>query len=190
MKFIPLTEPVTIAKALLAGLVAKVVLDSGKGPKACVMLCNIQILSWDNTEETAGIYARGYNDALRHLRHALESACDRPSDEVTVWYIPDDNGQPFKTTGYSSEAQQWRDKGHTVLSVGGPATDRSSKDMVRHAEGGIYEHIGTAQPAGTATAGEHLEMYRGQDGRLWWRFQDDFADRFTPLDHPSNAGDE
>lgn len=130
-------------------------------------------------------------------------ASDRPSPaEPDWWLVLDESGLPDHATLTRQMAQ---DHINDALTCGNddaafykaipifkapPALDRSSKDMVRHAEGGIYEHIGTAQPAGTATAGEHLEMYRGQDGRLWWRFQDDFADRFTPLDHPSNAGDE
>lgn len=133
---------------------------------------------------------------------AVLAASDRPSDSAPIremwgiWYDGSAGGKAGWMNGGGFPALLWPKEKAEALCLSAayqprliylvPASDRSSKDMVRHAEGGIYEHIGTAQPAGTATAGEHLEVYQGQDGRLWWRFQDDFADRFTPLDHPSH----
>lgn len=68
---IPLQEPVYIGKALRAGREARVVLASGTGPVAAVHLVNIGLTGWVYTKDTAEAYAKGYNDALKHYRHAL-----------------------------------------------------------------------------------------------------------------------
>lgn len=68
---IPLTEPVTIYKAVLAHQSAKVVLDRGVGPVAAVHLVNISLTAWVHTEATAKAYADGYNTGQRQLRRAL-----------------------------------------------------------------------------------------------------------------------
>jgi hypothetical protein len=41
----------------------------------------------------------------------------KAASQATIWYVPDDNGQPFATTGYRHEAQQWHEQGKTVISV-------------------------------------------------------------------------
>ncbi|MBC8737019.1 hypothetical protein F6X40_09380 [Paraburkholderia sp. UCT31] len=39
--------------------------------------------------------------------------------KAIAWYIPDDNGEPYKTTGYDIEAAAWRAKGLEVLPLFG-----------------------------------------------------------------------
>lgn len=71
---IPLVEPVTISKALLAGRQAEVWRDGGVGPKAMVALVNIGLTGWVHTAETAKAFSDGYNLALKQLKNALLSA--------------------------------------------------------------------------------------------------------------------
>ncbi|TES73977.1 hypothetical protein E2P84_20445 [Burkholderia cepacia] len=67
----PLTEPVTIRKALLAGRAARVVLSGGDGPAAAVHLVNIGLTGWVHTKETAEAYAKGFNQAAEWMQSAL-----------------------------------------------------------------------------------------------------------------------
>lgn len=71
MGTVPLVEPVYIGKALLAGMKARVSLAGGTGPKACVMLVNIQLTPWTHTKDTAEAFASGYNIALDQLRSSI-----------------------------------------------------------------------------------------------------------------------
>ena len=68
----PLTEPVDIAKALLAHREARAVLSAW--PRAAVHLVNISLTGWAHTEDTATAFADGYNLALKQLRAALLAA--------------------------------------------------------------------------------------------------------------------
>ncbi|OMZ55313.1 hypothetical protein AQ865_20365 [Burkholderia pseudomallei] len=70
----PLTEPVTIRKALLAGRTARVVLSGGDGPAAAVHLVNIGLTGWVHTKETAEAYAKGFNQAAKWMQNAMRSA--------------------------------------------------------------------------------------------------------------------
>lgn len=70
----PLTEPVTIRKALLAGRTARVVLSGGDGPVAAVHLVNIGLTGWVHTKETAEAYAKGFNQAAKWMQNAMRSA--------------------------------------------------------------------------------------------------------------------
>ncbi|MFM0405293.1 hypothetical protein [Paraburkholderia dipogonis] len=69
-----LEEPVTIEKAMLAGRLARVVLDKGVGPVAAVHLVNIGITGWVHTKETAEAYAKGFNTAAAWMQSALLAA--------------------------------------------------------------------------------------------------------------------
>ncbi|AJG18800.1 hypothetical protein [Cupriavidus basilensis] len=71
LEALPLTEPVTVAKALLAGERARVVLDNGVGPKATVHLVNIGLTGWVHTQPTAAAYAEGYNAGSSAMRRAI-----------------------------------------------------------------------------------------------------------------------
>lgn len=71
---------------------------------------------------------------LWHLDASIARAAQQvqaEGDAVAVWYIPDDNGKPFKTTGYPEEAAGWRTAGHDVRCIvrdtnTPPATDGAS----------------------------------------------------------------
>jgi hypothetical protein len=69
----PLEEPVTIEKAMLAGRVARVVLDRGVGPVAAVHLVNIGITGWVYTQATAAAYAKGFNQAAAWMQKSMLS---------------------------------------------------------------------------------------------------------------------
>ncbi len=73
---VPLVEPVYIGKALRAGRQARAELSGGIGPVAAVHLVNIGLTGWIYTKETAEAYANGYNDGVKHLRHAVLEVAD------------------------------------------------------------------------------------------------------------------
>ncbi|MCW3678876.1 hypothetical protein, partial [Burkholderia cenocepacia] len=83
----PLTEPVTIRKALLAGRTARVVLSGGDGPVAAVHLVNIGLTGWIHTKETAEAYAKGFNQAAKWMQDALleRQPAPSPADERAVF---------------------------------------------------------------------------------------------------------
>ncbi|KWK79401.1 hypothetical protein WM16_07605 [Burkholderia ubonensis] len=74
---VPLNEPVTIRKALLAGRTARVVLSGGDGTVAAVHLVNIGLTGWVLTKETADAYAKGFNQAAKWMQDAM---CGAPAD--------------------------------------------------------------------------------------------------------------
>lgn len=53
------------------------------------------------------------------------------------------------------------------------------KNMFRHADGGLYELLGTADGAGPQAGLLPFAVYRGEDGRLWYREPWSFNQRFT-----------
>lgn len=68
----PLTEPVSIEKALLGGREAKV--EKSPGGAVAVFLVNIQVTGWNTTQEHAAHaegYALGFNTAARWMQEAL-----------------------------------------------------------------------------------------------------------------------
>lgn len=68
----PLTEPVSIEKALLGGRDAKV--EKSPGGAVAVFLVNIQVTGWNTTHEHeahAEGYALGFNTAARWMQEAL-----------------------------------------------------------------------------------------------------------------------
>lgn len=66
----------------------------------------------------AGFALEVDRQAALNCLEVLESAvvCAQPVEqEPFAWFMPDDNGFPFKTTGYGTEAYQWASRGHKVL---------------------------------------------------------------------------
>ena len=58
-----------------------------------------------------------------------------PPAAPVAWYMPDDNGLPFKSTCYEHEAMQWKQKGHKILPLYAhpPAQDtQDAKDAARY----------------------------------------------------------
>lgn len=75
----PLTEPVSIAKAMLAGEQAHVI-ESSNGRAKSVFLVNIQLTSWgyeEQSEYEKG-YAEGFNRAAKLMQEALIEKMDKP----------------------------------------------------------------------------------------------------------------
>ncbi|WP_293862380.1 hypothetical protein [uncultured Alsobacter sp.] len=100
----------------------------------------------------------------------------------------------FDINRWKSRETQMADAIAAALAV------RESPPRVRHLKRGtVYEVIGEAEaqvagppntPPGIAwsrqlTEGHKLTVYRGEDGRLWARFSDEFNDgRFVPVTVP------
>ncbi|MCA8351652.1 DUF551 domain-containing protein [Burkholderia cepacia] len=66
----PLTEPVTISKALRAGRVARM---EGTASAATAFLVNIQIAPWGQSKEWVQGYVDGFNRAAKWMQDALNS---------------------------------------------------------------------------------------------------------------------
>lgn len=66
----PLTEPVTISKALRAGRVARI---EGTASAATALLANIQIAPWGQSKEWVQGYVAGFNRAAKWMQDALNS---------------------------------------------------------------------------------------------------------------------
>jgi hypothetical protein len=84
---VPLQEPVSITKAVLAQREARVSLSGGTGPVACAMLVNIQLTPWAEGAEKAEAFASGFNTAMKWYRSALldlEAHTCTPADERAV----------------------------------------------------------------------------------------------------------
>ncbi|WP_175867905.1 hypothetical protein [Burkholderia diffusa] len=73
----PLTEPVTIRKALLAGRTARI--STSADGKAIAMLVNIQLTGWNHPREFAEGFAEGFNRAAAWMQSAL---LERQSSDV------------------------------------------------------------------------------------------------------------
>lgn len=76
----PLTEPVTIAKALLAGRSPEVWDASGCSDVSCVALANIQMTGWGEKAKAVA-YADAYGRALRDYRSAIASAAPAAKEQ-------------------------------------------------------------------------------------------------------------
>lgn len=74
---VPLEEPVSIAKAMMAQVKASACLDKGLGPLAMVQLVNIQVQPWMHTKETATSYADGFNRGVEWLRSSIIEYADK-----------------------------------------------------------------------------------------------------------------
>jgi hypothetical protein len=75
---VPLTEPVSIAKALLGGREAKVV--TAVGGEVAAFLVNIQLTGWNNPKEHAEGYVRGFNLAAKWMQDAISQHKDSLTD--------------------------------------------------------------------------------------------------------------
>lgn len=72
-------------------------------------------------QEVWDLFEPGLMDGIVGLQKAAPGAAvtqhvtvDLPP-RVMAWYVPDDNGAPYKTTAYCGEALEWKMKGNTVL---------------------------------------------------------------------------
>ncbi|OEZ85612.1 hypothetical protein JAB8_37940 [Janthinobacterium sp. HH106] len=74
---VPLEEPVSVGKAMMARRPARVVLDKGIGPLAAVHLVNIGVGGWVHTEATATAYADGFNRGAEWLRSSIIEYADK-----------------------------------------------------------------------------------------------------------------
>lgn len=82
---VPLEEPVSVCKAMMARRAARVVLDKGVGPLAAVHLVNIGVGGWTHNKETATAYADGFNRGADWLRSSIiEFADSLPSDRAAI----------------------------------------------------------------------------------------------------------
>lgn len=75
---VPLEEPVSVSKAMMARRKAKVVLDNGTGPLAAVHLVNIGVGGWTHNEVTATAYANGFNRGAEWLRSSILEYAYKP----------------------------------------------------------------------------------------------------------------
>jgi hypothetical protein len=68
------------------------------------------------------------------------SPIPRAAGEAIAWYVPDDLGKPYKTTGYAHEAIAWQGGGKTVLPLVAPtAPTTATAPVLRCACGNIAE---------------------------------------------------
>ena len=74
---VPLEEPVSVCKAMMARRKAHVVLDKGTGPLAAVHLVNIGVGGWTHNEATATAYANGFNRGAEWLRSSIIEYADK-----------------------------------------------------------------------------------------------------------------
>lgn len=74
---VPLEEPVSVCKAMMARSKARVVLDKGIGPLAAVHLVNIGVGGWVHDEATATAYANGFNRGAEWLRSSIIEYADK-----------------------------------------------------------------------------------------------------------------
>lgn len=74
---VPLEEPVSVCKAMMARMPARVVLDKGEGPLAAVHLVNIGVGGWVHNMETATAYADGFNRGTEWLRSSIIEFADQ-----------------------------------------------------------------------------------------------------------------
>ncbi|MES2349134.1 MAG: hypothetical protein V4641_16355 [Pseudomonadota bacterium] len=77
---IPLEEPVSVAKAMMAHEKARVSLSGGTGPAAAVFLVNIQVQPWTHTAESATAYADGFNRGVEWLRSSILQHAAHPAN--------------------------------------------------------------------------------------------------------------
>ena len=101
---VPLEEPVSVCKAMMARMPARVVLDKGTGPLAAVHLVNIGVGGWVHTETTAKAYADGFNRGTEWLRSSIIEYADKlpPASAATRDVIAERDRQ-IKSEGYDTE---------------------------------------------------------------------------------------
>lgn len=101
---VPLEEPVSVCKAMMARMSARVVLDKGTGPLAAVHLVNIGVGGWVHTETTATAYADGFNRGTEWLRSSIIEYADKlpPASAATRDVIAERERQ-IKAEGYDLE---------------------------------------------------------------------------------------
>ena len=101
---VPLKEPVSVCKAMMARMPARVVLDKGTGPLAAVHLVNIGVGGWVHTETTAKAYADGFNRGTEWLRSSIIEYADKlpPASAATRDVIAERERQ-IKAEGYDLE---------------------------------------------------------------------------------------
>lgn len=129
------------------------------------------------TGEPIGDMARKAIAAMEELR--------APVSTMPAAYLINN---PLHTTGIirvrSDEdhaiAKEW---GHDAIALFDHAARIKAGKFFEYANGGIYEHLIKARPAGTAKdlGIAELEIYRGEDGRGWFRVPADFSARMNPL---------
>lgn len=100
----PLEEPVSVCKAMMARMPARLVLDKGVGPLAAVHLVNIGVTGWVYTETTATAYADGFNRGAEWLRSSIIEYADKlpPTSAATRDVIAERDRQ-IKSEGYDLE---------------------------------------------------------------------------------------
>ena len=93
---VPLEEPVSVAKAMMAQEKARVSLSGGTGPLAAVFLVNIQAQAWTHTQETATAYADGFNRGVEWLRSSIIEYADKLPTQAApeVASAPDAGHEP------------------------------------------------------------------------------------------------
>jgi hypothetical protein len=68
-----------------------------------------------------------------------------------------------------------------VVYIAERALVNNDAKMVSYPGGKNYEYIGLANPAGDSKGETPKEVYRGEDGRLWFRSVANFADKFDEV---------
>lgn len=101
---VPLEEPVSVCKAMMARRPARVVLDNGTGPLAAVHLVNIGVGGWVHTETTAKAYADGFNRGTEWLRSSIIQYADKlPPDSAATRDVIAERDRQIKAEGYDLE---------------------------------------------------------------------------------------
>lgn len=101
---VPLEEPVSICKAMMARMSAHVVLDKGTGPLAAVHLVNIGVGGWVHTETSAKAYADGFNRGTKWLRSSIiEYASKLPPASAATLDVIAERDRQIKSEGYDLE---------------------------------------------------------------------------------------
>lgn len=93
---VPLEEPVSVAKAMMAQEKARISLSGGTGPLATVFLVNIQVQPWTHTQGTATAYADGFNRGVEWLRSSIIEYADKLPTQAApeVASVPDAGDEP------------------------------------------------------------------------------------------------
>jgi len=88
---VPLEEPVSVAKAMMAQVKARVSSSNGTELIEAVFLSNIQVLPWTHTQGTATAYANGFNRGVEWLRSSIIEYADKLPTQAApeVASVPD-----------------------------------------------------------------------------------------------------
>jgi hypothetical protein len=94
-----------------------------------------EVIKWRTfTGHTAWDF-KVFDQTLEHGAKLYTAPPATPSEKQeanpVAWFIPDENGKPFKTTGYSYEAAQWKVAGATVLPLyAAPLAQSAEQDRI------------------------------------------------------------